>query len=667
MSHSQTISPRTADPVLHKAFWMRMLHGSIAPPEVHVKWVREAETVPGLVSVTQDAPINALNSEVGGNTPLAESDCLGAMLMAIYRYTGQTDLLAGLAPDNTQAGKQIEDSLLPLRFLLQEQASVSQMRASLASIVRKMRDNSVVRSASLRWQPPVPSDPDGWPKLNAAVLPNWNGGPLPPPPNGGFVIAFSSDSEPIRLAGNFDQRNFDQQGAAGFLSEVGVMTNLLLDNSPILIAALREAPGQAAMAGKQQHVDEGAMIWSEETARALAAGGKTLAASAELQDPPALLRALQQRKPAIVELTPYIMAGLLEHVTSLNFEERHLTNLRCAVVRGEPISTSLLNEWLVAYPHVVVVQVLGIGFECPAAVIQRPVSAQHLLFPIFPNNNGHIEIRIGSKPALAGVPGEIWLKEPDNSVAFRDPALHAINETANSWRTSGECGKYLPGEGIEWTGRLAQPLFQQNWMRGIHLEAALNAHPSIRNCAVVSPRNAGPDSPLLANIICRRGARPEASELADYVRCRLGASFEFEIRYAETFPLLGDGRIDRDTLRKTPADDGSPRNAVDEVLVALWSEMLKVSHVGIHDDFFALGGHSVLAMQITARIRRIFQTEISLRSVFEASSITHITDMLIASEKLPGQAERLARIWQRACTMSADELKQLLAKTRTQS
>ncbi len=678
MSLSQTISLPAVDPVLQKAFWMRMLHGAVAPPDLHVKWSREAATLPGYVSVTEHVPTRASNNGSSAGTFLLEADCLCATLLAIYKYCGRRDLLVGLGAEHTPAGKSMEDSLLPLRFALSQQPSVNQMRASLVSLIRNMRDNGGVRSASLRWQPSVPAGPDGWPKLNVAVLPNWSGGPLPLAPNRGLVIAFSGDSASITLCGNFDQRHFDQQGAAGFLAEVGAMTKLVLDNRPILIAAVGEVSAQAA-AEKEQRAEEEVVVWSEETARRLAAGSEILAAGAELQNPGALLRALQQRRPAVVEFTPYIMAELLEHAASLDFEARCFANLRYVVVCGEPIPVSLLNEWLAAYPHVPVVQVLGAGYGRPAVIMRKPVGTEHLLAPIFRKDcyrvearaevhiAVHIEVRTGGKSAPAGVPGEIWLKETDNSVVSIDAAAEIANENASPWRNSGECGKYLPGEGIEWLGPVAELPLGQNSMNRIHLEAVLNAHPSIRYCAVVSARDDGADSRLLASIVCKRGAMPATSELDEYVRGRLGVDFDFEIRYAESLPLLVDGRIDREALRKTPEEDGSPRNAVDEVLAALWTQVLKVSRVGIHDDFFALGGHSVLAMQLTARIRRIFQTEISLRAVFEAPSIANITDMLIASEKSPGQAEKLARFWQRTSTMSPEELKQLLVKAQAQS
>src|SRR6185503_10130650 len=93
-----------------------------------------------------------------------------------------------------------------------------------------------------------------------------------------------------------------------------------------------------------------------------------------------------------------------------------------------------------------------------------------------------------------------------------------------------------------------------------------------------------------------------------------------------------------------PSMPAPARHAVDEALIALWSELLRVPEPGIHDNFFDLGGHSVLVMQLTARIHRIFHTDVPLRTVFEAATVARIADAIVAAEQTPRHAERLARL-----------------------
>ncbi len=77
----------------------------------------------------------------------------------------------------------------------------------------------------------------------------------------------------------------------------------------------------------------------------------------------------------------------------------------------------------------------------------------------------------------------------------------------------------------------------------------------------------------------------------------------------------------------------APRNPVEEVLASLWSRLLRVERVGIHDNFFQLGGHSLMATQLVARIRRSLEVELPLRVVFEAPTIAGLGELVIAAQR----------------------------------
>src|SRR6202030_2526308 len=93
-------------------------------------------------------------------------------------------------------------------------------------------------------------------------------------------------------------------------------------------------------------------------------------------------------------------------------------------------------------------------------------------------------------------------------------------------------------------------------------------------------------------------------------------------------PLTPSGKVDRQALPAPPASapgwrggdgDGgyvAPRNRVEEILAALWAELLGIEQVGVRDDFFALGGHSLLALRLMARIRERFGRELPLAALF---------------------------------------------------
>ena len=99
----------------------------------------------------------------------------------------------------------------------------------------------------------------------------------------------------------------------------------------------------------------------------------------------------------------------------------------------------------------------------------------------------------------------------------------------------------------------------------------------------------------------------------------------------DELPLLPNGKIDR---RALPAPEAArpdlphafvaPRTHVEQLLAATWSDLLGVPHVGIHDNFFDLGGHSLLTTQLISRVRELFQIELPLRHVFQQPTIAEL-------------------------------------------
>ncbi len=73
-----------------------------------------------------------------------------------------------------------------------------------------------------------------------------------------------------------------------------------------------------------------------------------------------------------------------------------------------------------------------------------------------------------------------------------------------------------------------------------------------------------------------------------------------------------------------------PRYPTEELLVEIWSQVLRVPHVGVHDNFFELGGHSLMATQVISRIRDLFQLELPLRAIFETPTIAGLAERIQA-------------------------------------
>jgi acyl carrier protein len=182
-----------------------------------------------------------------------------------------------------------------------------------------------------------------------------------------------------------------------------------------------------------------------------------------------------------------------------------------------------------------------------------------------------------------------------------------------------------PGTGVlEYLGRADQ----QVKIRGFRVEpgeveAVLRRHPEVRDCAVVA-RDDAPGRRLVAYVV---GADADADALRAHLRAHLPEHMVPSAFVAlDALPLTPSGKLDR---RALPVPDAAaagegfvrPRDATEETLAAIWAEVLERGAVGVTDDFFDLGGHSMLAMRVAARARAAFGVELTVRALFEYRTV----------------------------------------------
>jgi amino acid adenylation domain-containing protein len=246
-------------------------------------------------------------------------------------------------------------------------------------------------------------------------------------------------------------------------------------------------------------------------------------------------------------------------------------------------------------------------------------------------------------PAPLGVPGELFIGGAGVTRGY----LHRPGMTAERYVPDpfGAPGSRLYRTGdlvrrrndgaLEFLGRVD---FQVK-LRGFRIElgeieGVLRAHPAVGG-AVALVRGEGTDARLVAYVIPRApDAPPAGTELRAFLKERLP---EYMVPSAfvvlDAFPLTPSGKIDRRALPATDAQAEArafvaPRTAHEQALAEIWREVLRTERVGAEDDFFALGGHSILATQVLARVRRELGVELPLRAMFEAPTVRALAERL---------------------------------------
>ena len=161
----------------------------------------------------------------------------------------------------------------------------------------------------------------------------------------------------------------------------------------------------------------------------------------------------------------------------------------------------------------------------------------------------------------------------------------------------------------------------------------LGRHPAVRQCAVLVREDRPGDKRLTAYLVPSGNSELETPEVRGWAAARLP---DYLVPSAfvvlPELPRTGNGKLDRKALpapeMTASATSRKPRDQREETLCALYTEILGVPDVGIDDDFFALGGHSLLVTRLISKIRKAFDVEVSIQAVFAARTVAALVEQL---------------------------------------
>jgi acyl-coenzyme A synthetase/AMP-(fatty) acid ligase/acyl carrier protein len=243
--------------------------------------------------------------------------------------------------------------------------------------------------------------------------------------------------------------------------------------------------------------------------------------------------------------------------------------------------------------------------------------------------------------APIGVPGELYiggaalargyLHRPELTAERFLPDPFSDKPGARMYRT-GDLVRYLPDANIEFLGRIDH----QVKIRGFRIELGeieelLREHPTVREAVVVARDDRAGDKRLAAYVVARNGHPPVPRDLTDWLNRKL-PDYMVPALYTvlDRFPLTASGKIDRKALpapeRTRESDDPlmEPTSEIEKLLARIWCEVLEVENVGVNDNFFKLGGHSLKITQVISRVRDALEVELPMRAMFEAPTIASL-------------------------------------------
>ena len=238
-----------------------------------------------------------------------------------------------------------------------------------------------------------------------------------------------------------------------------------------------------------------------------------------------------------------------------------------------------------------------------------------------------------------GVPGELHIGGDGVARGYlHRPELTAERFIPDPWSgvrgarlyKTGDLARLLPNGTIEYLGRLDQQVKLRGYRVELgEIEVVLEEHPDVREAVVVAHEDMQGDKRLVAYVVPHTQQKPTVSDLRSHMQARLpDYMLPSTIMLLELLPLTPNGKLDR---RMLPRPTGvrleseetfmPPRGPIEEALVSIWADVLRLERVGIHDHFFDLGGHSLLVTQVIGRVRQTLQVELSVRALFEAPTV----------------------------------------------
>jgi amino acid adenylation domain-containing protein len=424
-------------------------------------------------------------------------------------------------------------------------------------------------------------------------------------------------------------------------------------------------------------------IW--EMLAPLLAGATCVVASEDVyHDPAALATWLADERISVAHFTPHLFREVLE---AADFQRA--AALRLVLSGGDALSRQVsdrfreLSDAMLFNQYGPTEGTIDATFwlvddDAEVVPIGRPIA-----------NAAAYVLGADLEPAAVGETGEIGIGGEAVAVGYwNDAALTATRFVPDPHSArpggrlylSGDQGRYRPDGAIEFLGRMDGQVTVRGFRVELReVEAALARDPAIADAVVVEQRGAEPGrGRIVAYVVplARDGFDLETARKR--LRERLP---EYMVPPAfvalEALPLTSGGKPDRGELarREVTASATStgalepPRTPLEEALVQVWLDVLRteqpeLERIGVRDDFFALGGHSLLILQVLARLRDVLGVELALPRMFEALTVEALAETVAAHAPDPATLNRRAELWVRVAGLSPEAARAELARTQ---
>ncbi|MDZ8023961.1 MAG: amino acid adenylation domain-containing protein [Nostoc sp. DedQUE11] len=347
----------------------------------------------------------------------------------------------------------------------------------------------------------------------------------------------------------------------------------------------------------------------------------------------------QESNLSLVKITPAELLLLSGQLSST--EVAGIT--RAFIIGGENLLTESISFWKKFAPNTMLVNEYGptetvVGcciyrvpkdeIESSSVPIGQPIANTQL----YVLDEYH-------QPVPIGVPGELYIGGAGLARGYLNrPELTAVkfiphpfsNEPGARLYKTGDLARYRADGNLEFLGRIDHQVKVRGYRIELgEIEGLLGQHPKVQEAVVLMREDIPKNQRLVAYFVANSETAPTTAELRNFLKEQL-PEYMLPSVFVElkALPLTTNGKVDR---RALPIPDGdrpeleevyvAPRSEMEQAIAKVWQEVLQLENVGINDNFFDLGGHSLLIVQVNNQLRTIFKQDIPVVTMFQNPTI----------------------------------------------
>lgn len=410
----------------------------------------------------------------------------------------------------------------------------------------------------------------------------------------------------------------------------------------------------------------------------LSQGGTLVLVSAdEIRDPQALTNIIKKQ-----QVTHTLALPSLYQLILTESDPEQLDTLKTVIVAGETCPPFLLYLHQERLPQVALYNEYGptegtvwcTVFDCRSQEVGTRVPIGR---PI-PNSEVYI-LKPDNEPAPTGVPGELYIGGPGVAQGYYNrpqltagsflPHPYSDNSNARLYRT-GDLARFLPDGNIEFLGRADQQVKIRGYRVELgEVESVLLAAQGVKEASVIVREDKQGLLQLAAHLTISKKQKPTPQDLRDYLLQKLPPYMvPADFVFLDNMPRTPTGKVNRQALpdpdgasSRAAVDFVAPRTALEKVLAGVWEELLDYEPVGIRDNFFNLGGHSILVTQLVGRLRSLLPIDLPLRILFDKPTIAELSEYILNQAENAADVETTAELLLQVAGLSEEEAEAVLA------